>query len=321
MQPRSLLFAVVLVLGGAGAASADDLAVCENERDPQRAIAACTRLADDLKAPGAKDAWIFINRGISYWQAGQSDAALRDYASAIRLDPADPTAYYNRARMLNGLAEYDRALADVKQAIALKPDYAYAHNVLGTIYIEMGHHGDAVEPFARAVALDPKDEFHHNNLGVALTEVGRYEEALASLQAALDIDARYGNALLNRAVALACLGRRDEAKSAFDHLLRLYPDRAGIRNGIAWRLSKSDKPGYRGDEFPLEMAKRAVELDDIHAYRDTLAAAYANAGDFEQAVTEEQRAIDMATARNEMGFIEQYERRLALYRAGKVLVE
>jgi tetratricopeptide (TPR) repeat protein len=274
----------------AGQARASDRVDCMSETGPDRIIAACTRLIQSIAQPGAEDAWAFVNRGLGYGDSGDPAKAIADFTEAIRLDPNGTDGYYQRARTLDGVAEYDRGLADIDVVLGLTPKDADAYDVRGMILSDALRYQEAAEAFLAAVKLDRESKFHHNNLAVAQTELGQCRSALAEVDAALKLDSEYGNAILNRGVALACLGERDK----FERALRLYPKRASITNATAWKLSKSDQPGFRGDPFPLEMAKRTVALEDTHAYRDTLAAALANVGRFDEAVAEEQRAIDVA---------------------------
>lgn len=314
-----LLLMLALTIGNG--ARADDADVCEDETDPTLGVAACTRYIGSIDKPDADDAWAFINRGIGHSDAGNYDKALADFTEAIRLDPNDPSGFYHRARSLNDVAEYDRALDDIEAAIKLDPSDADAWNVRGMIFLDSGRYQRAGEDFLRAVKLDRKEKFHHNNFAVALTELGKCREALVELDMALKIDPEYGNALVNRGVALACLGEREQAMAEFNRALELYPDRASITNAIAWKLSKSDQPGFRDDPFPLRMAERTVSLEDTHYYRDTLAAALANAGRFDEAVAEQRRATAMAREKGQLGFMPPYERHLALYERKQVLRE
>lgn len=312
---------VALCLAIGSGARADDADACEQETDPALSVAACTRYIESLWTAGADDAWAFINRGIGHSDAGDLNQAIADYSEAIQLDVQYPSGYYHRARALNDLAEYDRALEDIETAISLDPTDADGYNVRGMIFTETGRYQRAADDFLMAVKLDRKEKFHHNNFAAALTELGKCRGALVEVDIALKIDPEYGNAIVNRGVALACLGQREQAMTEFNRVLALYPERASITNAIAWKLSKSDQPGFRSDPFPLQMAERTISLEDTHPYRDTLAAALANAGRFDEAVAEQRRAMAMAREKGQLGFMPPYERHLALYERKQVLRE
>jgi tetratricopeptide (TPR) repeat protein len=305
----------------ASQARADDRRDCRTETDPDRVIAACTRLIQSIGPPGADDARVFVNRGLGYAEAHDPAKAIADFTEAIRLDPEETDAYYQRARAFHGVAEYDRALADIDIVLGADPTDADAYDVRGTVLADTLRYQEAAEMFLKAVKLDRDSKFHHNNLAAAQIELSQCRSALAEVDAALQLEPEYGYAIVTRGVALACLGERDKAMAEFDRARRLYPKSASIANAIAWELSKSDQPGFRGDEFPLQVAQHAVELDDTFAYRDTLAAALANVGRYDEAMAEEQRAMDMVVAKGKPGFLVEFKRRLAVYQQKQPLSE
>jgi hypothetical protein len=79
MRPSSILIsAIVVTMLGAPAprAFANDIEDCARAADSPQAIAACTRLIDDLKAPGKIRAIFYSNRGKSYRAKGDIDRAI-----------------------------------------------------------------------------------------------------------------------------------------------------------------------------------------------------------------------------------------------------
>jgi len=101
------------------------------------------------------------------------------------------------------------------------------------------------------------------------------------------------------------------------HWFREAADRrhAPGQNAAAWLLAT--RATLRDSGAAVDYARRAVAANDIATYSDTLAAAYAAAGRFRDAVREERHAIAAARkAGNDTGF---YEKRLVLYRRGEIL--
>ena len=68
---------------------------------------------------------------------------------------------------------------------------------------------------------------------------------------------------------------------------------------IAWMMATCDDERFRDPKRSLQFAKKAIELNGGEDFQllDTMAAAHANAGQFNYAVTEQQRAIEMATGK------------------------
>jgi len=85
-------------------------------------------------------------------------------------------------------------------------------------------------------------------------------------------------------------------------------------NGAAWLLSTTRNLGLRNGAEALKWAQRCVAMYRSPMYLDTLAAAYAEAGDFANAVTIQKEAIEKLTNRNELA---DYKSRLSLYQQGK----
>src|SRR5208282_4761389 len=99
--------------------------------------------------------------------------------------------------------------------------------------------------------------------------------------------------------ALFQLGQAGGAMSQFQKVLELQPNDADIHNVVAWMLATSPEATVRDGARAIELARRANQLsagDDPMILR-TLAAAYAEAGRFPEAVSTAQRALQLATAR------------------------
>jgi tetratricopeptide (TPR) repeat protein len=88
-------------------------------------------------------------------------------------------------------------------------------------------------------------------------------------------------------------------------------------NSFAWLLAVCPESRYRNGVKASELAKRAVELKDTANNIDTLAAAYAEAGRFQEAIKTEERAIAKLKEQGNKKDMAKYEQRLASYKAGK----
>src|SRR5207245_2370407 len=108
-----------------------------------------------------------------------------------------------------------------------------------------------------------------------------------------------------------------KANSEYEEAIRLDPENSEAHNSFAWMLSTSPEAKYRDGKKAVNLAKKACELSEWKnpIFLDTLAAAYAEAGDFDAAIKWEKKAIesfkdqDVKRARREM--IKLYEKKQA----------
>lgn len=170
----------------------------------------------------------------------------------------------------------------------------------------------------------------YNNRGIAYQSIGKIDEALADFTAAIELDPTWGLSYLNRAaiyverrqwkLAEADLSsavnmqpsrvRNDEyamlvrvhfqlgdySGMALDlkKLTEMEPRNAFYQRSRAWLLATCSDASVRDGAEAVKAALKAVALEDSYQNEDVLAAAYAEAGRFDDAIASETKAIDMA---------------------------
>ena len=127
----------------AAAASRADWDACKGD-DPDRSIAACTRIIQGRGETAKNSAIAHHERGLAYRSKGDFDRAIADYSEAIRLDPKLAAAYNNRGNAYKNKGDFDRAIADLSEAIRLDPKLASAYNDRGNAYGARGNIGRAI---------------------------------------------------------------------------------------------------------------------------------------------------------------------------------
>ena len=110
----------------AAAASRADWDACKGD-DPDRSIAACTRIIQGRGETAKDSAIAHPERGLSYKSKGDFDRAIADFSEAIRFDPKYAEAYYLRGVVYGNKGDLDRAIADLNEAIRLDPRSAVAY--------------------------------------------------------------------------------------------------------------------------------------------------------------------------------------------------
>ena len=112
--------------------------------------------------------------------------------------------------------------------------------------------------------------------------VGRAKNCRSALQ----IKPNFPGAHAKLAFALEASGEYDQAVKYYTQALRTEPDRTGIMNNLAWLIATHNKAEFYDPKRAIDLAERACELTKYQdpSLLDTLAAAYAAAGNFTQAV-------------------------------------
>ena len=161
-------------------------------------------------------------------------------------------AHYNLGVVRFRQGKFEEAAAHYNEAIRLNPGYAEAHNNLGVVRLRQGKFVEAAAHYNEAIRLDPGYAGPHNNLGVVRFHQGKFAEAAAH----------------------------------YNEAIRLDPDDAESLNNRAMMLAACPEAKYRDGQRAVESATRACELTvwQQPGCLDTLAAAYAEAGDFDAAV-------------------------------------
>ncbi len=262
------------------------------------------------------DVRVLNSRGGVHASLGQLTEALADFTAAIRLKPSYVPAYYNRGNLHAERGEVDQAIADFTETLRLAPNHAGALNNRGNAYRQKGDLDAALADFTAAIAAAPTFALPLYNRANTLADRGDYNAALADYTAALRLEPKDLLLYHNRARIHAQLGNHEAAIADNLEALNLCPDDARTCNNLAWLWSTSPRLEQRDPTRAITFARRACELTQwqVAGFLDTLAAAYAAAGQFTEAIEQQCRAIKLASE-NEKA---EYQSRLALYETGQM---
>ena len=206
-----------------------------------------------------------------------------------------------------------------EHAVAVTEDNVVAHNNLGNALLAEGRTNEALAQFSTVLSFKPNAPFACENLANVLASQGKLDEAIALYEQALVSAPHWLDLHNNLASALSRRGRYQEAIAHYQEGLRLKPDSAITLNNLAWLQATVDDARIRNGSEAVKNAERACELTArrLPVLIGTLAAAYAEAGRFEEALKTAQQTIDLAVILGQSGVAARNRELMEFYRAGR----
>jgi tetratricopeptide (TPR) repeat protein len=259
-----------------------------------------------------------VLRGLANVARNKPDEAIADYGKAIELAPDDERPRLLRAGMYQAKKEYDKAIADLDFAIKKNPKDSEIIATRGICYAQKGDDERALKDFDAAVKADPKNVRGWQLRGSAYSEKGDKEKALSDFKEAVTLDPNNATTYLYRAHLYLVEAEPESALADLEEVMRRAPDFPGAANDYAWTLATNPKDSVRNGRKAVEYAKKACyETDYKHAPTvDTLAASYAEAGEWEDAMKWQQEALHLAE-KTHPDDVPGMKERLALFKEKK----
>ncbi len=241
-----------------------------------------------------KDADTYEARGIALALAQKYDEALESFNKAIELEPDSAGVYVHRARIRALKNDAPAALRDVEHALKLQPGAVQALQLHASL---LGSSGKYDQALADLTALR---EAMPNNPEVLLQMAALYQaskqlhKAVTTYDRLIENDAKNLVAYRGRADTYLSLGKQAEAIADYEAALKIEPGNSGVLNNLAWVLATSPDDKLRDGKRAIELAKEAGEATEFKQAHilSTLAAGYAEAGDFDTAVIWSKRAVE-----------------------------
>lgn len=245
------------------------------------------------------------------------------FSHALDVTENNFVAHNNLGAALSTQGKPKEAIAHYLEALRLDSHDSLLHNNLSVALAADGKTDEALEHCSEALQIDPNDTDALNNMGVLLSQQGKLAEARPYFEAALRIRPQFAEAHAKLGIALAALGRVDEAMSSYREALRLKPDLVAAMNNLAWLLATHPDPKFRDGPEAVRLAERACQLTRYKTpfLIGTLAAAYAEAGRFDDAVVAGQKARDLALETGQKVLAQRNTELIELYRAKHPLRE
>jgi tetratricopeptide (TPR) repeat protein len=265
-----------------------------------------------------KQATFYCDRGTAHSYKRQDDQAIADYSEAIRLDPKFATAYVRRAYAWRAKAKYDTAMADCDEALRINPSFAAGRMAKAAVWNQSRQYGLAISECGEAIRLDPNFAMAFAGRGYAWQLKKEYAKALSDYNEAIRLAPKTAATYMNRGTVHDAMEQYDLSLQDYDAAARLSPKSFTPLVARAWVRATCPDPRYRDANKSLKDAKKACELAEWKDGNclEVLAAAYAENGDFLNAVTWQKKAIDLVPPSNKRQRA-TLETRLHLFQSGR----
>jgi tetratricopeptide (TPR) repeat protein len=253
---------------------------------------------DKAIALGYDEAHAFTSRGLFHTAMGNMDAALKDFGTAIEKDDKNEVPYINRAAVYMSQNKIDSSLKDYDKAIELNPKKADNFQQRAVAYKIKGELDAALADFNAALELAPKHVRALMGRGFVWYQQGKHKQAVEDFTAVIELDQASAAAYNNRGFNLHRLGDGKAALADYDRALELAPEYALAHQNKAWLLSTSPDDNLRNGAEAITSALTACDLNKYKNPGDlkALAAAYAEAKQFDLAIGWQEKAIQASSS-------------------------
>ena len=260
------------------------------------------------------EASYFMNRGTVWDKLNDKEKALSDYSKAIELNPRLAMAYCNRGTLYSEAGDLDKAIKDFDEAIRLDPGYAGAYSNRGVVWNKKKEYARAKSDFDSALNLDSKLKWTYFSRAINWIDQKDYKNALDDLNQALRLDPDYAGALAYRVVCYKALKKYDKAIADLKELVVIEPQEWWGFEQLGFLLATLPDAQLRDGKQALKYATRGCELAEwkIADCLMTLAAAYAELGEFDKAIEWHEKARKFSPFEEPDGTIDLYRAKTPL---------
>ena len=240
---------------------------------------------------------------------------------ALECTSGNARAHNNLGNFLCAQGQIDRAIDHYQEALRINPNYPDAQNDLAAALLKLGQVDQAIDHFQRALELSPGMAQAHLGLAGIFADRRQFDRAADHYRKALESHPDAANTHYNLGVVLNQQGETADAVGQWRKALRLQPNDVNALDQLAWALATSPKTSIRNGPEAVALARQAVQLGDARdaVLLATLAAAYAEAGRFSEAIETVERAISLASAAGNTAAVDVFRAQLTLYQAGAPL--
>ena len=259
----------------------------------------------------------WMNRGFTLLRSRHFSAAAEAFTRAIEMDPDNAEAYNHRGVARAYMGKIDDAISDYTRALQIKPELVGALNNRGSAFYQKKLLNRAISDYSKAIEINPYLAEAYSNRGTAWAAKGDYFRAIRDYTQALEANPYFDAPYYNRGRALSTIGDYDQAIGDLQRVIELNPKFHDAYHLLATIFAQCPDPKYRNGPKAVVLAKKAVDLKPNPEYLSTLAAAYVEADQFDHAILNQQRAMEMLRKQSKTEQLAEYQKRLEAILAKK----
>jgi tetratricopeptide (TPR) repeat protein len=240
------------------------------------------------------------NLGSVWSRSGRVDDAILEYQAALKITPESPLSRNNLGSAFLKQGKVAEAIQEFRRVLSRDPQSVTGHFNLAGALLKSGRTTEAVAEYEKALAIQPDFAQGHLALGHALMRAGRLADAIAQFKIAVQLQPGYTLARNSLATAFAAKQQWGEAIRCWRETLEIDPNNVAAQSGLAWTLATAPDPMLRNGADALAISRHLTQATGASnpVLLRVLAAAYAEAGLFPEAIETTERAIALATSQN-----------------------
>jgi tetratricopeptide (TPR) repeat protein len=247
----------------------------------------------------------------------KSKEAGEDLEMALKLDPRDVMSLLMRAQVKTEAEKYEEAKKDVEKALQIMPDLSQAILLRSMISAQAKKFGEAINDLKMLLQGEPRNMQLRLQLGAYYIADNRPRKAIELFNQMIETDPESWQARRARADAYLSVGRHAEAIADYEFALKAEPEDSHMLNNLAWVLATSTDDSIRNGKRAVEIGLKACEVTKYAKPHilSTLAAAYAESGDWENALKWSSKAVELNKEEEEIS--DQLQKELNSYKEKK----
>jgi tetratricopeptide (TPR) repeat protein len=252
---------------------------------------------------------------LSLSELGRDEEAIKEAERAVELNPGDSAAHLSLALSVKR-SDPERAIAEARRAIEFGPENSSAYQFLMNCLVELHRYTEASDLGREWLAVMPYDAAAHSALGVAMAESRDLTSAAQHFGYVMMLRPEVEQAHAQLRQILLSLASEQDGLQRLRDIAANAPDSPRMLDEIAWLLATYPDSKSRDGTEAVRLAEHACDLTErkIPALLDTLAAAYAEAGDFPRAISAAEDALNRARSSGDNDAVKLSENILASLR-------